>query len=201
MQKETRKISDYTVLHAFPIGKTEIIIADNPDAACGERFLLTNASFDGLFERYEKSVVSDNYLEIVENFSERIKAKVKELSAEISKLDFDLTPLTLRDCKHISYDEPIKDMVVVIKQDVFKPEHQNIIHQLQLCTGGFGSYAKSRGSACFCTNLYTGKEARYERQDVLGVIEKENLPEWAKKGLKNAEKQLTEKNKNGRSAR
>ncbi len=201
MDKETRKISDYTVLHAFPIGKTEIVIADNPTAEDGKRFLVTNVVFDGLFERYEKSIVSDDYLEIVETYTERIKTQAIELSNEKRKIDFDLTPLTIRDCKHMSYDKEIKDMVVVITPNVFRPEHQDIRKQLYLCTGGFGSYAKSRGSACFCINLYNGKETRFERQDVLGVIEKDDLPEWAKKGLENAEKQLTEKNKNGRSER
>ncbi len=201
MKENTRKISDYTVLHSFPIGRTDVVIADNPNADVGERFLLTNATFDGIFERYEKSVVSGNYLEIVEEFTERVKSQVQEISAELKHITFDLTPLTLEDCKRIDYDETIKDMVVVIKPDVFKPEYQDVIHQLQLCTGGFGSYAKSRGSACFCINLYNGKETRFERQDILGVIDKDDLPEWAKPGLEKAEKQQIEKNKNRRNER
>ena len=32
-------------------------------------------------------------------------------------------------------------------------------------------------------NLYTGKESRYERMDVLGTIQPEDLPGWAKHGL------------------
>ena len=49
--------------------------------------------------------------------------------------------------------------------------------------GGFGASPHSRGSACYCVDLYTGKESRYERMDVLGTIQPEDLPGWAKHGL------------------
>jgi hypothetical protein len=66
---------------------------------------------------------------------------------------------------------------------------------LQLCTGGFGCEPNSRGSACFCTNLYSGKESRYERRDILGIIDKDKLPEWAKQRLDEVQKERAEKRK------
>ncbi len=198
MQKETRKINDYTVLQKFHLGKIEYIIADNPAAPEGQRFLLTNVTFDGLFEKYDKNVVSDSYLDIVKEFTDRVGERAQELSKEHKEIGFDLKPLTIRDCKHMSYDKAIKDMVVVITPDVFYPEHQIITKQLYLCTGGFGSYAKSRGSACFCTSLYTGEEVRFEREDILGVIDKDDLPDWAKRGLENILDKGVEKVSQGR---
>ena len=35
----------------------------------------------------------------------------------------------------------------------------------------------------YCIDLYTGKESRYERMDVMGTMEPENLPGWAKHSL------------------
>lgn len=71
--------------------------------------------------------------------------------------------------------------MIVIKPQVFRPEYRSATHQLQLCTGGFGACANSRGSAVFVKSLYNGKEDRFERSEVLGTIEPKNLPEWAKK--------------------
>lgn len=75
---------------------------------------------------------------------------------------------------------------------MLKPEYQRATRQYQLCTGGFGASPNSRGSACFCTNLYNGKSTRYERMDVLGIVPKEQLPDWAKSALAQIEMQKTQ---------
>ena len=73
--------------------------------------------------------------------------------------------------------------IVVIKPEVLRREYRRATRQLKLCMGGFGASPHSRGSACYCVDLYTGKESRYERMDVLGTIQPEDLPGWAKHGL------------------
>ena len=87
----------------------------------------------------------------------------------------------------------IKEAAVFAQKELY--EYQIATMQLQLCTGGFGAEPNSRGSACFCTNLYSGKESRYERRDILGVIEKDKLPEWAKQRLDEVQKERAEKRK------
>ncbi len=201
LEKEERKIAEYTVLHTFPIGTTEIAIGENKYAPQGERYLLTNINVRGILECYDNSVVSDDYLELVAEYSSRISEQVKEVTKEYENISFDVTPLSIRDCKPVKYTQCIKDKVVVLKEEVFKPEYANATRQIQLCVGGFGAAANARGTSCYCINLITGKENRFERQDVLGVIEKDNLPEWAKKGLEKVEEQRAVKNKNGRSER
>ena len=67
-----------------------------------------------------------------------------------------------------------------------------------LCTGGFGAYPHSRGSAVFCTEVYSGRESRFERIDVLGVLKSEDQPKWVKHYLlvlQQAEKQKKAKEK------
>ena len=114
---------------------------------------------------------------------------------EKSKISVDMTPITKEGCQVLEADDRIKNKVVVIRADVFKPEYQIATKQLQLCTGGFGAEPNSRGSACFCTNLYSGKEARYERSDILGVIEKDDLPDWAKERLDIVQKEIAHRRK------
>ena len=55
-----------------------------------------------------------------------------------------------------------------------------------LCTGGFGAQPNPRGRTCYCVSLYDGSKTCFYRSDVLGTIEPEKLPEWAKAGLERA---------------
>lgn len=49
--------------------------------------------------------------------------------------------------------------------------------------GGFGAASNSRGTSCFCHNLYSGHKERFRRRDILGTLEEKELPEWARLGL------------------
>lgn len=60
------------------------------------------------------------------------------------------------------------------------------LFNVMLCTGGFGAQANARGRTCYCISLFDGRQTSYYRSDVLGVIEPEKLPEWAKEGLAKA---------------
>ena len=79
---------------------------------------------------------------------------------------------------------------------VGQPEFQLPTRQLYVCTGGFGAYPKSRGSACFCTSLYSGKHTRFEREDILATMDIKAVPQWAQENLRKAlseEKKLNQK--------
>ena len=56
-------------------------------------------------------------------------------------------------------------------------------NQVMLCDGGFGASPRSRGSACYCVNLYTGKTSRFERRDILGILKEDQIPKWAQHEL------------------
>ena len=55
-----------------------------------------------------------------------------------------------------------------------------------LCTGGFGAQPNARGRSCFCTSLYDGHDTKFYRQDIIGIIAADDLPEWAKPGYDKA---------------
>ena len=195
LNEEKRMAGTYEVIHAFEIGKKEIIIGRDDNASPDERFVVANYENNGIFERYVDALVGNDYAEISKIFAERIKNEAELVIEEISKIEVDTAPIYADGCTVIKSEDSIKNKVVVIRADVFKPEYQIATMQLQLCTGGFGCEPNSRGSACFCTNLYSGKESRYERRDILGVIEKDQLPEWAKQRLDEVQKERAEKRK------
>ena len=193
--EEKRMAGNYEVTTAFEIGTKEIIIGEDKTAAPDERFVVANYENNGIFERYVDALVGGDYAEIVKIFAERVKNEAEQVMDEKSKISVDMTPITKDGCQVLNADDRIKNKVVVIRADVFKPEYQIATKQLQLCTGGFGAESNSRGSACFCTNLYSGKEARYERSDILGVIEKDDLPDWAKERLDIVQKEIAHRRK------
>lgn len=193
--EEKRMAGNYEVTTAFEIGTKGIIIGEDKTAAPDERFVVANYENNGIFERYVDALVGGDYAEIVKIFAERVRNEAEKVMDEKSKITFDMTPITKDGCQLLEADDRIKNKVVVIRADVFKPEYQISTKQLQLCTGGFGAEPNSRGSACFCTNLYSGKESRFERSDILGIIEKDDLPDWAKERLDEVQKELARRRK------
>lgn len=187
-----RMIGEYEVLHAISAGPIEIALGCNSEAAPGERYMCTNCSGRGFLTQYSETLVSDDYVEILQAFGQRITEQSVKLRAELStaeKNGIDDRPVLKDGFVPVTYEDDLNGKVIVIKPEVLKPEYQRATKQYQLCTGGFGASPNSRGSACYCTNLYSGEKARYERMDVLGIVPKEELPDWAKAGLERIEMQ------------
>jgi len=187
-----RMAGDYEIFQAIEIGTAEIVLGENLNAPPDERYMCAYCTENELFRQYTKVMVSSDYTEIFELFQQRMRDETEKLKEELAKPTqegIDDRPVTTEGFTPVTYDDDLKGKVILIRADVFKREYQRATHQYQLCTGGFGASPHSRGSACFCTNLYTGKESRFERQDVLGIVERAELPDWANDCLKRIEKE------------
>lgn len=180
MENEKRMIADYTVLCAVNVGKREVVLACDKHNKDGEKFVCGFAEQNGIFERYEEFVGSDDYIEIARLFGSRIVNETELFKEQVENLGIPVTVITQDDCIPDHYKNDINGKIIAINSDIFKPEYQRADRQLFLVTGGFGASANSRGSAVFCKNLYDGKTARYERMDVLGEVKPECMPDWAK---------------------
>lgn len=181
-----RTAGDYTIIHVVHVGDREVVVGENPAGAKGEKYMCGFCQQNELFARYEEILVSDDFPEIMGIFGKRVaeqaeKTRVALLTPKIQGIQ-DM-PLTAEHCTLISHDDDINDKLVVINPDVLRREYRKATHQIKLCVGGFGASPHSRGSACYCVDLYTGKTSRYERRDVLGTLKREQLPKWAELGL------------------
>ena len=78
----------------------------------------------------------------------------------------------------------ITDKVIVLSPKCLKEEYWSPENQLWLATGGFGCEPDKIGRAVFATCLFDGEETRWNRQNVIGVIKDELMPEWAQERLK-----------------
>ena len=130
-------------------------------------------------------------------FGERIVQQAEKVRQELSAAEaqgVSTVPLSAADCIPLSPSDDLTGKIIVIRAEVLRREYQTATHQLKYCGGGFGAAPNKNGSAVFCTDLFSGQESRFERWDVLGTMEPEMLPDWAKRGLANIQ-QKTRKQK------
>ena len=193
MTKEIRSIGGYDVLSSVRIGVYEIALCENTNAPEDEVFLCGYIENNGLFERLNDCMVSADYADIAACYGERIKEKALEIQKEIEKVKNNIgddSELTSKDCLPVNDEDNLEYRVIVLRGDLLRPEFRRASKQLFFCVGGFGAYANARGRACFAHNLYDGYQIRCSREDILGVMPRERLPEWAKQGLNTIMKKI-----------
>ncbi len=101
--------------------------------------------------------------------------------------------LGLFDKRHCTgADEDFEGRVLVLKPAILKDEYKTPDFQLFLAEGGFGCSPTARGRKIYGQFLKNGEETHYERQDFLGVLKDEHLPDWAREKLAEKQEQTNE---------
>jgi hypothetical protein len=172
MSREEHIIDGYKALHSVRLNGVTEIVAEDPEA--DDTYRLYKLSNDNQIGISEYSIVyqGSDYLDAMQEF-------VRRLGAHLDTLDLDriyrgsyLTdpPILAEDCVPDGMDEDMTGKVIAIRADALSPEFRSRSHQLNIATGGFGCFPDATGRAVYCTNIYSGEEARFNREDVLGVI-------------------------------
>ena len=73
--------------------------------------------------------------------------------------------------------------VLVLSPDTLREQYWRQEYQLLYAQSGFGCKPHSRGRAVFAVSLVDGETARWNREDFVGVLKEELLPEWAREKL------------------
>ncbi len=183
MHDEKRMAGDYEIIQAIMIGDKEIVIGENQANINGHKYMTAVGEWNDLFEVYNNVLVSDDFPEIVGYFGQRVTERAKKTRDERFRPNLegiDNTVITSDACNAITHDDDLNGKIIVIKPEVLRREYRRATNQIKLCKGGFGASPNNRGSAVYCKDLYTGKESRYERRDVLGTLEPDMLPKWAR---------------------
>ena len=183
---EKRMAGDYEIIFAVHIGDREVVVGEKPGNGNGDKYMCSLGESNGFFELHSEVIASDHYPEIMELFGQRISEQAHKVCMELSKPRIQGIPntaLTAKDCTVISHMDDLNDKVIVIKPEVLRREYQVATHQVKLCTGGFGASPNSRGSAVYCTDLYSGEHSRFERRDVLGIMNPDQMPKWVQHHL------------------
>ena len=193
---EKRTAGDYEIIHAFHIGDKEIVIGENVNTIGDERYMCAYCDRNEIFGLYSDLWCSDDFCEVVMKYTERLSEQAEKTRRELKTpilQGIDITPILKSECTPISSKDDLNGKIVVIKQDVLRQEYRRSTNQIKLCTGGFGASPNSRGSACYCVDLYTRKTNRFERQDIMGTLLPEQLPKWAAMGLERYQQEQKQK--------
>ena len=73
--------------------------------------------------------------------------------------------------------------VLVLSPDVLREQYWGKEYLLFYAQSGFGCKPHSSGRAVFATSLVDGETARWNREDFVGVLKEELLPDWAQEKL------------------
>jgi hypothetical protein len=184
MDEEKRMIQNYEVKTAIHIGGKEVIFAEDLTSTA-EPYMICDCHWDNpiSMEIYDKAVGGKDYLEAMEEFLGRVSGEVRHIQQQRAERGISGQPLTVDQCIPGSNRSNYEGQLVVIRPESMVASARTADSQLLLATGGNGCSPDARGSAVFCTNLFTGKSTRWERTDVAGIILTERIPAWAREKL------------------
>lgn len=135
---EKRMAENYEIIAAFPIGDKEVVFGR--DLNCDQPYFCGLYSKENIIcytrERYENCFVSDNYIDIMELFAERIQKQCQQVREMWAEVTVPHKPITPEMCYKNDYKVSIKGKIVAIKQSVFRPEFQSADRQLFLLPVG-----------------------------------------------------------------
>lgn len=184
MNDEKRMVDTFEVKHSILVGDKEILFGVD-ETKTDFPYLVCDCTWDNSLniEQYFNAAASTDYLEMMMEFINRVHTQLDTVKAEQDKIDVPFKPFTPEHCIPINGSQDLENKVVVIRPERMRPEYRTAVNQLVLATGGFGVCPNSRGRAVFIVNLYSGKESRWNREDILGMPKPEYMPEWAKERL------------------
>lgn len=198
MNNEKRMVGAYEVKHAIHIGDKEVLFCQD-DTNAETPYMVCFCSWDNPLnmDQFFDVAGSDDYIEIMTEFVSRVQTQVSQVTKERESVTVSTACFTVEQCVPLDSDTTLENKVAVIRQSSLRPEYHTADKQLVLVTGGFGASPKSRGRAVFTINLYSGKEARWNREDILGILKPDELPDWAKENLIHIQARLkSEKKRN-----
>jgi hypothetical protein len=176
-------IDGYEEKASLELAERAVILAEK--AGADEPYMVVTCKWDNPLgaNEYYSAVVTADYLEAAREFIKREAMLLSHLEAERSLSGLPIQAKTAGHCLVNSHRESFENKVVLVKPEALSPEYRSAEFQIGYCTGGFGARPGANGKAIFCTMLHSGKNQRFERGDIAGVIDPKNLPEWTKPKL------------------
>lgn len=182
MENEKRVLEDYEVKSTFLINGKEFIFATDQTKTKGEPYMCCTGTWDNPFgvELYSDAVVSDDYMEIVTEFTKRIDEQVHEVTQQREQRGVGNTPLMSDDCIPGSKAGNYLSEMVVIHPDYMTPSARTADKQLGIAVQGNGCRPEAVGTGVFVENLFTGKTEKWSRYQIAGIIRPDRVPDWAR---------------------
>lgn len=194
MEHSIRMVHSYNVSQAIEIGKVEVILAvderqqDKPYLVC---YCTRQNPLN--MEQYYVAEAGSDYLAAMQDFVERIQDEVASLRKERTEQPLNMSVLTANECNLLTNEASLENELLAIRPERLRPEYRTANHQLVVAVGGFGMSAHSRCRAVYVKNVFSGKEQRWNWDDMMGSVKPEHIPPWAQQRLE--QHQASEKQK------
>ena len=186
MMDKKRMIENFEIIHSIQIGARELVVGVSPEL----EFMCCFCTQDDIAEYYSEAISSNEYLEIMELYADRLKGQIAAVQAQRKTLHIPLDMLGREHCFPLLDGDDITNKVVAITPASLRYEYQRADCQLILVTGGSGARSNPRGTAVYGVNVFTGRRSgRWRRGDILGEVRPECLPQWAKDHLRIIERE------------
>ena len=193
-----RNAGDYEIMQSIRMGGRVLLMGFNPKdetyMTCYEQ-----CNFWG-DTTYPDAIASEEYLEIMDAFMERLQTQVEKVKAFRAARNVPYAVLGAEACLPPSA-ESLQGKLIVLRPTSLAPEYRTADCQLGFALSGFGCTPGARGRAVYFEELYSGERCRWDTSDILGVANPEKIPDWAKEKLREYEKKRTEPKKDRGEAR
>ena len=139
MSEEKRKLGDYEIIQSIYIGDKEVVFGVNKKdpypfmVCCYDYHNPLSAAWP------TEGIASDDYLEAMQIFVDRVQSQIDRTKAELAKFPFDKTVFTKEHCIPDDGMRNIVGKVVVINSEPKRYEYQHPAYQLVLADGGNGA--------------------------------------------------------------
>ena len=186
MMDKKRMIENFEIIHSIQIGARELVVGVSPEL----EFMCCFCTQDDIAEYYSEAMSSNDYLEIMKLYADRLKGQIAAVQAQRKTLHIPLDMLGREHCFPLLDGDDITNKVVAINPASLRYEYQRADCQLILVTGGSGARSNPRGTAVYGINVFPGRRSgRWRRGDILGEVRPECLPQWAKDHLRIIERE------------
>ena len=181
MMEKKRMIENFEIIHSIQIGAREVVVGVSPEL----EFMCCFCTQDDIAEHYSEAMSSNDYLEIMKLYADRLKGQIAAVQAQRNTLHIPLDMLSREHCFPLLDGDDITNKVVAVRPTSLRYEYQRADCQLILVTRGSGARSNPRGTAVYGVNVFTGRRTgRWRRGDVLGEVRPECLPQWVKDHLR-----------------
>lgn len=109
-QEEQRIVEGYEIVQAIRIGDKEVVFGVNEKAEMP--YFCSFYTSNTIFESYEESMISDDYVELMELFADRVKTQCVIVREEQAKVTVPRVRITAQMCSPVSEDMTGKVMAV-----------------------------------------------------------------------------------------
>lgn len=147
MSEEKRMLGNYEVTQSIYVGDKEVVLA--VDKKEQYPFLVCYCDYHNPLSAAwaTEGVASDDYLEAMEIFTERVQSQIDRTRAELSKFPFDKAVFTKEHCIPDDHKSNIVGKVVVLNAEPKRYEYQHPAYQLKLNGGDMKSVQGDSGHA------------------------------------------------------